>query len=188
MTTTASLHNITDASIGRASHLTEVAEAIRDDALALARGKLSPRQRDLDLKSLSHHSAFLDYFKYGLASGVANVLAANDQHIMAIHAHDPSASTDSETGEDVLLDATVHLLVVVTSPSAALDALVAALDRALTGSLRSLPLPEFSKRGFVLDVNLITEEDVRLGVGYARLLSSVFMPPLQVWQREAEGG
>jgi hypothetical protein len=187
MTTIASLH-ITDSSVGRASHLTEVAESIRDDALALARGRLSPRQRDLDLESLFHHSAFFDYFKYGLASGVANVLAANDQHITAIHVHDPSASTDSGTGGDVLLDATVHLLVMVTSPSAALDALIAALDRALTGSLRSLPLPEFSKRGFVLDVSLITEEDIRLGVGYARLLSSVFTPPLQVWQREAEGG
>jgi hypothetical protein len=73
--------------------------------------------------------------------------------------------------------------VVVQSPSAALDAFIASLDRALTASLNELPSPKFEQRTSILDVNILTEGDVKQGRGYAVLLSSVFTPPLQVWQR-----
>ncbi len=91
---------------------------------------------------------------------------------------------DSESGEDMPMEATVHLLALVAAPSAALESFVAALDSALTASLKELPSPLFASRESVLDVNLITEKDVRLGLGYAALLSSVFAPPLKVWSRE----
>ena len=81
------------------------------------------------------------------------------------------------------VDATVHLLVLVNSSSAALEAFISALDRALTASLTSLPSPKFAERDSILDVNLLTEKDVESGRGYAVLLSSVFTPPLKVWQR-----
>jgi hypothetical protein len=81
------------------------------------------------------------------------------------------------------VDATVHLLVLVKSSSAALEAFISALDRALAASLTSLPSPKFTERGSILDVNLLTEKDVESGRGYAVLLSSVFTPPLKIWQR-----
>jgi len=163
--------------------LDEVAETIRDDALALAQNRLSAPLTGLELKRLLRRPDFVDNLKYGLASGVANALSGNDPRVTAVYVYEPSANPDSELGNDMPVDATVHLLVLVKSPSAALDAFIAVLDRALTASLTSLPSPKFAERDSILDVNLLTEKDVESGRGYAILLSSVFAPPLKVWQR-----
>ena len=115
--------------------------------------------------------------------GVSNALAANDPNVQAIYAYDPSTNADSETEEEITPDATVHLLVQVTMPSAALQAFIASLDRALLASLKDLPSPRFAQRESVLNVNLITEDDIRHGANFAGLLSGVFAPPLKIWQR-----
>ena len=163
--------------------LQEVAETIRTDALALAQERLTGAIRGLELKRLFRYPDFVDTFKHGLASGVANALSANDPHVEAIYTYDPSANPDSELGNDLPVDATVHMLVKVQSPSPALEAFIAALDRALTAELKSLPSPKFAQRESILDVNLITEKDIEQGRGYAVILSSMFAPPLKVWQR-----
>jgi hypothetical protein len=163
--------------------LDEVAETIRDDALALAQARLSAPLAGLELNCLLRHPDFVDNLKYGLASGVSNALSANNPRVTAVYIYEPSANPDSELGNDMPVDATVHLLVLVKSSSAALEAFIAALDRALTASLTSLPSLKFAEHSSILDVNLLTEKDVASGRGYAVLLSSVFAPPLKVWQR-----
>lgn len=169
--------------VTRAPHLVEVAETIRADALAQARAKLDPAWRDAHVASLLNRPDFIDYFKYGVAVGVSSALVANDQNIQAIYTYDPSTNADSDAGEDMPQDATVHLLVRVTTSTAALEAFVSSLDRALTASLKDLPSPRFAQRESILDVNLVTEDDVQRGSGYAGLLSGIFAPPLKVWQR-----
>jgi hypothetical protein len=167
------------------SYLDEMAETIRDDALTQAREKLRSRYRDLDLAQTLHRPDFFDYFKYGLACGLAEALAANDNQVRAVYIYEPTLNPDDELHAERPLDTRVHLLVRVTTPSAALEAFVAALDRALTATLKTLPSNLFAQHESLLDVNVITEKDVRLGLGYAALLSSLFTPPLKVWQREA---
>jgi len=164
-------------------HLEEVAETIRDDALAQARKKIGALRRGANLAGLLERPDFLDYFKYGLASGVANVLAANDQNVQAVYVYDPALDAGSEAGEDPPRDVGVHLLVWVTTPSAALEALIASLDRALAASLKDLPAPGFRQRESILDVNLLSDDDMRRGVNYAGLLKGLFAPPLPVWRR-----
>jgi len=163
--------------------LQEVAETIRIDALALAQERLTGATRGLELKRLFRYPDFVDAFKHGLASGVANALSANDPHVEVVYTYEPSANPDSELGNDLPVDATVHLLVKVQSPSLALEAFIAALDRALTAELKGLPSPKFAQRESILDVNLITEKDIEEGRGYAVILSSLFAPPLKIWQR-----
>jgi len=163
--------------------LDEVAETIRDDALASARVKLWAPERGSELARLLARPDFLDYFKYGLALGVSNALSAGDQKVRAIYVYDPSSNADSEAGEEMPQDVTVHMLVWVDAPSAALEAFIGAVDRALTASLKQLPSPRFAQRGSILDVNLVTDDDIRRGVNYAGLLSGVFALPLKVWSR-----
>jgi hypothetical protein len=91
---------------------------------------------------------------------------------------------DAEIGGELPLDAAARLLVHVSTPSAALQAFISALDRALLTSLKELPSPLFKERVFILDVNLITDQDIQQRIGFARLLTSPFAPPLKVWQRE----
>ena len=167
----------------RVTPLQEVVETIREDALILAQDRLTDAMRGLDLKHLFRRPDFVDNFKYELASGVATALSDNDPRVEAIYTYEPSANPDSELGNDMPVDATVHLLVKVQVSSAALVAFIAALDRALTASLRDLPSPKFAERESVLDVNLITGKDIEEGRGYAVILSSVFAPPLKIWQR-----
>jgi hypothetical protein len=167
----------------RVTPLQEVVETIREDALILAQDRLTDAMRGQDFKYLFRRPDFADNFKYGLAAGVAMALSDNDPQVEAVYTYEPSANPDSELGNDVPVDATVHLLVKVQASSAALTAFIAALDRALTAELKNLSSPQLAQRESVLDVNLITDKDIEEGRGYAVLLSSVFAPPLKVWQR-----
>ena len=165
------------------THMDEVAETIRGDALAQVREKLYPVERDLNPAALFRRPDFLGRFLFALATQVARTLAAHDQRVLAVYAFDPSANPPPEAGEEVLPDTMVHLLVLVTAPTAALSTFIAALDRALAASLRELT-PLFAQRESIMDVALITETDVRLGLGLAGMLSAVFAPPIKIWQRE----
>ncbi len=115
---------------------------------------------------------FADAFKHALASGVARALAENDKFVHAIYVYEPAKFDDS----------TIHLLVLVAKPSAALEAFIATVNRALVTQLRNLG--HLASHESVLDVNLFTEEDVRRGVGYAALLNSLSPPPRQLWESE----
>ena len=165
-------------------YIEDVAETIREDALAQARTKLSPFQRDLTLEQLLQDGGFVDYFKYGLASGIANVLAANDQRVRAVYTYDPSANPGNEMEMSTSPDMTVHLIVEVITSSAALENFIDSLDQALVRSLGSLPSPLVDRRAFIIDPIIVTEEDVRLRIGYAVLLQSMFAPALKIWERD----
>ena len=160
----------------------DVAETIRHDALEFARQQVDGE--DAGLISLLGRRDFFESFKYGLASKVAEVLAAADGNIQAAYIYDLDMNPDAEIGGELPIDATVRLLVHVSMPSAALQAFITALDRALLASLQELPSPLLKERAFILDIDLITEQDIRQRVGFAKLLTSPFAPPLKVWQRE----
>jgi hypothetical protein len=166
------------------SSLGELAKTIRASAVAEA---LSDRRSYASNEALLElelsRPAVREAVKDGIARGVARALAAHDEQVQAIYGYDPSANPDSEAGDDRLFDATIHLLALVTAPSAALQAFIAALDRALTESLRQLPCPPFQIRESVLDINLITRREVQEHKGYAGLLSATFAPAIEVWHR-----
>src|SRR5574341_1317687 len=146
------------------SSLADAADTLPEDAIQAARKTLSVAKRDAELAALLGQPSFLGNFKYGLVSGVANLLAANDQRVQAIYTYDPTLCADSEVGEEMPLDMALHLLVLVEAPTAALQAFIDSLDRALTESLKELPSPIFAERTFLLDVSLVTEKDIRLGL------------------------
>ena len=138
----------------------------------------------MDLAILFERRDFVDYFKYALAHEVAQVIATYDQRVQAVYLFEESANPDSET-EDLLLsvDLTIHLLALVTSATAALKAFVLSLDRTLTEALSELPSNAFARRTAFLNVVPITRDDVEQRRGYAILLSSIYAPPLKIWQR-----
>ena len=166
------------------SSLRELAKTLRTGAVARA---LSDRRTHANNQTLLElelqRSTVVEAIKDSLALGVAHALATHDTHVQAVYTYDPSANPDSETGEDGQLDATLHLLVLVTTPSAALQAFINALDSALTESLKDLPSPIFQMRESVLDINLLTPKDVQQRTGYAGLLSSLFAPAVKLWER-----
>jgi hypothetical protein len=160
----------------------DVAETIRNDAIEFARQQVDGE--DAGLISLLGRRDFFERFQYGLVSKVAEVLAATDRNILAVYTYDVDMNPDAEIGGELPLDATARLLVHVATPSAALQAFISALDRALLSSVKELPSPLFKERAFLLDVSLITDQDIRQRIGFAKLLTSPFAPSLKVWQRE----
>ncbi len=166
------------------SDVSVTADEIRESALAFVQEKLTAFQRGLDLIGLIRRSEYLEIFKHGLAIGVAKALARYDQRVLAVYTYELQSNTDVETGEAVPLNPTLNMLLLVSTPSAALDAFIGSLDRALLASLKELDLPVLKPRNFILEVNVVTRQDIQYQIGYAKLLSSVFVPPLKVWQRE----
>ncbi len=165
------------------SQLQETAETLQHDALLWARTKLPLLQQEMDLEDLLQQHDFVNRFKYKLAQGVAHVIAANDQRVQAAYLFEESSNPDAATEEHLPLDGTVHLLVKVATNSAALKAFIDSLDRALVATVGALPAALFAGRTHILDVIPVTEEDVANGRGYAVLLSSIYAPPLKLWQR-----
>ena len=168
----------------QATTLQEVAETICADAIRQTQAKFDPFQQEPNGEGLLRRNDFFDSLKYNLAKGVANTLAASDDHVLDIYLSDPSVNPDAESGEYLSVDAIVHLLVLVRVSSAALKTFIGSLDRALVQQLKDTPLPLPAKCSSILDVMLVTEDEVERGTGYANLLRSIFAPPLKIWQRE----
>jgi hypothetical protein len=177
--------DIVSKEIRQVSRLDEVAETIIDVALVQARKKLSVSQRDSSLAILLQRQDFIDYLKYDLAIGLAKELATNDKSIGAIYIYEAAANPDLESGEGLPQDIAIHLLLRVAKPTAALEAFVASMDRALTQGLKKLSESRFSGRASILDVNLVTEEDIQRNTGFSAILSSIFAPPLLIWKSDS---
>ena len=161
--------------------LQEMAETIQMDSLQYAHTKFTQPMRAAGFEEVLQRHDFISYFKLGMAQRIANTLAAHDDQVREIHYFDPNLSSDSEIEAYAPLDPSVNLLVVVESKSAALDSFIAALDMALTQEARKLPSPLFASLTSILNAMIITEGDVDQKRGYAALLSSMYLKPLQVW-------
>jgi sec-independent protein translocase protein TatA len=178
------LHKIGSALLPSDSPWHELAQTICAGALAKALRNRSAYTGDEPLFELDlRRPAVLESIKDGLAQGVASALAACDSQVQTVYAYDPSANPDNETGEDRAFDAALHLLVVVTQPSTALQSFISALDRALIKNLNDLPFLNFQLHESILDIILLTPKDIEHRTGYAGLVSSIFAPALEIWRR-----
>lgn len=169
-----------------ATYLADVAETIRDDALKQACAGLGNLAKRLDQRALFERPDFVERFKFQMAKAVALAVAANDQRVEEVHLYDPELNPE---GSGDCIDATVHLLAVVSTRSAALESFIASLDRSLVHSLSKVEVQLFKQRESILDVRLITQEDIASNSGYAVLLRSIHAPALKLWERgEPPGG
>jgi hypothetical protein len=167
------------------SSLEDTAETIKEIALKQATMKVRPRDWQNDLTKLLARRDFVAYFNDALSLEVAKVIASYDKRVQAVYLFKESANPDAQT-EDYpsSMDLTIHLLTLVTSASAALEAFITSLDRTLTEALNDLPSEQFAGRTSYLNVVPITEVDIEERRGYAVLLSSIYARPLKIWQRE----
>lgn len=167
--------------VSQVSWLDELAYGICAQAVALARAQVSAGQADASLAELIEAPDFAAYFIRGLALGFAQTLAAHDQRVQVVYVSECALDRPERYAQSGAL---AHLLVLVTAPSAALEALISSLNRGLAASLSALPRPWGTRTDLPLDISLVTEQEVRQGAGVARLLSAVRPPPAKLWQRQ----
>ena len=158
-----------------------LAEAMVQEAIAQARTRLSRRDSRLDDATLLGRAPFMASVKSGLAQAIAAALAANDRQVRAVYIFDPGLNADSEDGVEVPQDLTLHLIVQVETASPALEALISALDGALVERLKTRSVEVVAQRRSLIAATIITDHDIRLGVGAAGMLSAVFAPPIKLW-------
>ncbi len=123
-----------------------------------------------------------EYCLYGIATQVAEKIGALDENVKTIYTLDYDATPEDECFGGAARGAPpVHLLVWTRRKTAALLALVEALDRSLVQAYAQL-LDRPGLAG-LLDVQIIDDVDVGRRLGYGALLSSIHHRPIPVWQR-----
>ena len=127
-------------------------------------------------------SAASGYCLYCIAKQAAETIGALDENVRAAYTFDCEATPeDASLGEIARGMPLVHLLVWTQRKTAALSALIAALDRALAQAY--VDMLGVGRPAGLLDVQIVDDAQVGHRSGYGALLSSMYHRPVQVWQR-----
>ena len=179
-----------DASLSGATpiRLQDIAETIYSEAISRLRLTASPTQPELDLEQLLQDDAAMHKLTVGLAEGMANVLAASDERVLSVHYFDEGACSQAQPEGEAAHESTIHVLILVRSRSAGLEALAAALDSALTDAVRGPTRHPRDRRASLLNPVLITEEEVAQRRGLAVFLAPAGASLQTVWEREQPEG
>jgi hypothetical protein len=122
------------------------------------------------------------YCLYSVAKQLAETIGSLDGNVRAVYTFDCEATPEDECLREIALGTPVlHLLVWTQHKTAALSALIAALDRALARAYASV-FGE-GQPSSLLDVQVIDDADVGRRSGYGALLCSMYHRPVQVWRR-----
>lgn len=125
-----------------------------------------------------------NYYNYNIAKQLAEVLGSWDKDIRAVYAHNYEGATPEEACfEDASAFSLVHMIIWAERKTKALDALIETIDRAMVQHHRHML--GLNKLEYVLDAQVIDDEDVGSRTGYAALLKSIYQPPIQVWHSAA---
>jgi hypothetical protein len=126
-----------------------------------------------------------EYLRYGLAQKVAEYLGEVDDTIQAIYTYEPehATSVDGAIPARPNLSPGFNLLARVSRKSAALSSVVASMRSALAEEYRQLGCPKANALCSELDVRVADEDEVAKRTGYGALISSLYVRPIEVWQR-----
>jgi hypothetical protein len=156
-----------------------IANDLCEKALEEAKEQLHPLLRDAQLERLDQRPEFLKTFKRSLERRIARKLAAWEPGIQAVFRFDETPAKDTEAW-----DSSIHLLAKVPRLSETLKILGRRLDRSLAKYLRQLNWSRFQTQNSILDLQQVTLNEMRHGVGYGAMFSAVYSVPVKVWPQE----
>jgi hypothetical protein len=159
-----------------AKDLGQVAEDICEKALNDAKAQLHPLIQSAELDRLDKRSEFVQAFKSALEKRIARRLAVWHPGIQAVFKFDETLAANREAW-----DGSIHLLVKIPRLSNTVKALGKKLDRSLTKYLNQLGWSRFRKRQSILDVQQVTLNELRHGIGYGAMFYAVYSSPVKVW-------
>lgn len=157
----------------------QIANELCEQALKDAKEKLHPLIRDAQLDRLDERPEFVKAFKRALEQRIARKLAAWYPGVQAVFQFDETRSDNPEAW-----DGSIHLLVKVPRLSETLKILGRRLDRSLMKCLTQLNWPRVWERQSVLEVQQVTLNELRHGIGYGAMFYAVYTVPVKVWPRE----
>jgi hypothetical protein len=124
----------------------------------------------------------LSFFRYGLAEQISRYVGSMDETVKAVFYYDEDTTTDGDLS-DLCSSAAcqVHLIAWVSRKTDALQALAAALNRALAATCASA-FDAFPSQ-HLLDLQLADDNDIQRRVGYGAVVTSLHRGALKMWQR-----
>jgi hypothetical protein len=125
------------------------------------------------------------HLRYALARRLAEYLGSVDDTIENVYTYEPEQATivDEAIPSRPNLTPGFNLIVKVSRKSAALSSLVASVSSALAEVCRQLGCPTATALCYELDVGVADDDDVQRRVGYGALISSLYVRPIEIWQR-----
>jgi len=119
-------------------------------------------------------------FRLELAREAAVCLGSLDKNVKAVYMAEYDALPEDLAFADQEWNTPINLIVWVTRKTAALNAAAAALDRALIESYGEQIGPDHPT--YLVDVQTVDDHDVTNRKGYGAMLTSIHMPPLEIWR------
>jgi hypothetical protein len=163
------------------SDVNTMAQAAIERALSYTAGQLEFTDVEFAVGHIRQgDQAACQHFEYAVAKEVAEYLHAYDLSVRSLHLYDCDATPEDTIFNPQPQNSLVHLIVRTARKSSALNALIQAFDRALAMSYgQRLAVPQVK---YMLDVQVVDEEEVRGRTGYGALLSSTYLRPTLVWE------
>ena len=154
----------------------KVANELCENALHDARSQLHPLLQNSELDRLGQRVEFLEAFKSALEQRIARALATWQPGVQAVFKYEETRTDNVENW-----DGSIHLLVKVPRLSDAVKSLGKKLDRSLVKCLGQLGWQRFRTRQTILEVQQVTSNEFRHGIGYGAMFCAVYTAPVKVW-------
>jgi len=161
----------------------EAANDLCEKALNDAKAQLHPLLRNTKLDRLGQRSEFLQAFKSALEQRIARKLAVWQPGVQAVFKYDQTWTENMEKW-----DGSIHLLVKVPRLSTAVKVLGRKLDGGLVKCLKRLGWQRFRMLQSILEVQQVTPNELRHGIGYGAMFCAVYTVPVKVWPRDRRAG
>jgi hypothetical protein len=161
----------------------EAANDLCEKALNDAKAQLHPLLRNTELDRLGQRSEFLQAFKSALEQRIARKLAAWQPGVQAVFKYDQTLTENMEKW-----DGSIHLLVKVPRLSTVVKVLGRKLDGGLVKCLKRLGWQRFRMLQSILEVQQVTPNELRHGIGYGAMFCAVYTVPVKVWPRDRRAG
>jgi len=161
---------------------TSILEGAWDEALAYCTAKLGCGDARVAMERFSKGDPTASgYCGYSLAQRIAKCLGEMDKDVKGVYLFENEATPDDLCFAETERPAMIHLLIWTERRTAALNALLAALNAALAEGYANLF--GVSRPRHLLDTQITDNAEVKERVGYGALLVSLQHRPIEVWRR-----
>lgn len=158
---------------------------IVEDALSETAKKLRQSEDDLVRAMRGGECAICDALRYNLAQAIGHYMGSADVSVRAVYWYEPEYGTTADVAisERPNLSPGMNLIVWVQRRSAALSAVIASLRSTLAEQAAHFACERANALCWMLDVQVVDDEQIKTRTGYGALVNSTFVRPLEVWQR-----
>ena len=141
-----------------------------------AKAQLHPLLQQVDLEKLGQRREFVQAFKQALERAVAEKIVLWLPSVKVVYKFDSPGETSPE-----YWDNTVHLLLRVSRLLPSINELGATLNNEVREELKRFSWSRFQSSKSIVEIQQVTDNEIRHGVCYGAMFYSCYTAPSPVW-------